>query len=212
MNWDESQQLLLIEKYLDGALNEEELQSFNQLRSSKPELEADIDFLRQFQKVQPIFGRNRMKQELQMLESELRKSETPSVLDTIKEKFRQNMEQVQLTIDELLTLFQPSPQYAPLLAHASRSEGLAISQPENGIDCSSGQLGFEFTNTSGTPISITIENNHHQTLSTHELAANTQQYVVTLDQMLPGRYYWKLSAGKGEVVIREFFIRKDLMP
>lgn len=211
MNWDETQKLYLIEQYVQGTLSTTEQAEFAQLRAAVPEIEEDIQFHQKFWKVQPIFGRAEQKRELQLLEAKIQKEESLGIFAKLKSIFKQNVEQVQFTIDELITMFQPAPQYAGMLAQASRSDSIEVTKPVNSYACTKAQLDFKLAKAPKNSLQLSIENNQQQTLSTQTIEASTTQFSVPLNNFLPGRYYWKLTSDK-DMVICEFFVQKDLMP
>jgi len=44
------------------------------------------------------------------------------------------------------------------------------------------------------------------------IAANTMSFLVDIKKIKSGRYYWKLRSKKYGLVMRSFFIQKNLMP
>ncbi len=193
-------QLVLIENYCSNKLGIEE----QSILEGIPNWEEAVLFQQHFLDVIPIFKAEQIKSNLLLFEEELKKKETAltkspnrkHLLDKIKH-------QIELSLDELATLFMPIPNYAQVL----RSEGLIINR------MSEESIIFELQRAATHSFQIIIEDNLKTPLIKQEIPSNIQRFEVSLEDIkqVPGRYYWKAKPSK-DLLVGEFFIQKDLMP
>ncbi len=119
------------------------------------------------------------------------------------------------TLDELLAMFQPVGAYESRIAKelvGIRSMGnLKVIQPENEADFLE-QITFQLENPVNEALKLTIENSEEDEVLKQNIAANTATFTIDLKGFKPGRYYWKLRSKKYGMVLRSFFIQKNLMP
>ena len=119
------------------------------------------------------------------------------------------------SLEELLGMFQPVGAYEKRISKelvGTRSMGtLKVLKPENGADCG-GQLVFELEGSVNEVLKLIIENNEEDEVLKQNIAANTTSFSIDLKNLKPGRYYWKLRSKKYGMILRSFFVQKNLMP
>ncbi len=202
----------LLDKYLNNYLTKAEKQLFEDLRTKDAAIQEEIDFFERFNKVQMLFGRDNLKATLTELEDELQKEEAPSLLTQFAAGLQGVVKKIHYSIEELAELFRIEPEYHAALAYGNRSDTLELVSPENGVDASiEGSLKFQLKEELNIPIRLFIENNQKQPVLSESILPATAHFSVDVSEWKPGRYYWKLGVSK-KVLIREFFIQKDLMP
>ncbi len=116
------------------------------------------------------------------------------------------------TLEQLREFFSPLPHYEMQLAAVTRSNGLTVLEPKNGIDMSV-KLNFVLEKTVKTPVTIKVEDNHEELVYETIIPPKTKKFALDLSKVIPhpGRYYWKLKYGDG-VAIGMFYVGKDLNP
>ncbi len=116
---------------------------------------------------------------------------------------------------DLSDLFAPVAYYDALILAEARAGSLEIECPDNGTNVE-GELCFKVKNAAEGDLKLTIENNKEDVLIKTVFKASgaaTEEYILKLpaEDFGSGRYYWKMRSSEG-MVIREFFVNKDLMP
>jgi len=199
----------LIENFLNGNLTSLEDNEFQNLQANDSSFQEDIDFFKRFVNVLRVYGQEELKKELIFVEVQVQKEEN-SALTKMKEGLQKVVKKLHYSIEELTELFRVVPEYQGVLAYVNRGNNLQVLHPQNSIDASIEGLGFKLKTNDKPLIQLTIENNQKQVIYSTTIDSQTSEFVVGVEELIPGRYYWKLTTQK-ETVIREFFIRKDLM-
>jgi len=116
------------------------------------------------------------------------------------------------TLEQLREFFSPLPHYEMQLAAVTRSNGLTVLEPKNGIDVSV-KLNFVLEKTVKSPVTVKVEDNREQLVYETIIAPKTKKFELDLSSVIPhpGRYYWKLKYADG-VAIGMFYVDKDLNP
>ena len=207
----------LIEKYLSNTLTSNEKRQFEQLQSEDSDFIAEIDFFENLLTSVEVFGDKEFARELKALDEEMElayQKEQSGVGLSVKGLWEDFIEQIDYTVEQLTALFAPNPNYALLLNKTNRGEGFEVISPINELDCLDGILVFRLEGKFKKELILSIENNRQELLHRTPIAVGTSIFEVHLSDIdihQPGRYYWKLTDGK-ETLIREFFIRKELLP
>ena len=210
-----------IEKHFSGSLNKEEADQFNQLKNTNPDFEELVSYFDDFMVGMEDFGDRVILLELQNLEKIIQKEEADAANQyafdanrKIKDIAKGFFSQIDYTLDQLASLFQPVNTYQALLGTVHRGEDISIKMKKKEWDLAEGNIEITFSKATSSDLSISIENNQRQTLWTSTISKGTTSFLLTADELniyTPGRYYWKVNSSK-ESVIYEFFVRKDLMP
>ncbi len=200
----------LLEKYVVGSLTKQEKELFQNLRTETPNFEEDITFFEKFNQVQLVFGRDELKKQLLFLENSLQKEEVTSsnMLSKLTIGLQGMVKKLHYSVEELVDLFLPEPEYQTILAYANRGAGIEVLSPENGIDASIEGLNFRLKSKLKKPIQLIVENNKKNTLLSISITSFENDFSVDVGEFIPGRYYWKLITPK-ETLIREFFVQKE---
>ncbi|QQS29283.1 MAG: hypothetical protein IPM47_21045 [Sphingobacteriales bacterium] len=130
------------------------------------------------------------------------------------------------SLEDLLDLFRPIEHLE--LEMVSRSNNTQQDSLQNRIvfplpeiDCSGNQLIFEIFPPVEATLEVVVHDNLEQIIEIGNavfLPETEHQTIQLPSNMLPGRYYWQISATDFEAQARygsatgSFFIRKDLMP
>ena len=200
-----TEQLALIEKYCKSGLNEAETKMLMQI----PNWKEEVTFYQDFMESMTVLGGERIKNKLLDFENQFQAMERAKRRADILNKLKQKID---LAYNELVELFQPVSAYQLSLNTVSRSDGIVMEKPKNGIDASVGDLAFKFNADIQRVLRLKIENNMREVLIKQKIERGTHEFSVNLEALnnIPGRYYWKLIGAK-DVLMGDFFIRKDLM-
>ena len=130
-----------------------------------------------------------------------------------KDKPESNSEPTTYTLDELLAMFRPAAEYEEVLLSAARAADMEVLKPQNGADCTNGQIEFVLKQNLSADFKVRIENNRMEAILSKRFKAKETRFVMELPshQFPPGRYYWKLW-NKSGLVMGMFFVGKELMP
>lgn len=207
----------LIEKYLSNTLTSEEKAQFEQLQSEDSDFLSEIDFFENLLTTVEVFGDKEFALELKALDEEMElayQKEQSGAGFSIKGLWDDFIQQIDYTVEQLAALFAPNTNYALLINKINRGEGFEVTSPINELDCLDRILVFRLEGKFKKDLILSIENNRQELLHRSTIAVGTSVFEVNLSEInihQPGRYYWKLTDGK-ETLIREFFIRKELLP
>lgn len=200
-----------IEQYLNGQLNDHELQTFLQrLATDEPFAEA-------------VFLQDQIQSEL----TDTRFQNFKTTMTAVEAAYHTKIDEAALlmdeseeeglyTLEELLEMFQPVNHYEKAISEAEfagvvRAGGMDIITPDNGADCSQ-SITFQLINPVSTPIKIVIENSEEDIVKRAKIEAGATQLTVDTSDLLPGRYYWKLKSKVHGTMLGMFFVQKGLMP
>ena len=113
---------------------------------------------------------------------------------------------------KLTEFFQPLPHYEAQLATVTRSNGLTIIEPKNGVDIKV-KIHFELDQELDSSVKIKIEDNKENLVYETLVSPDARQFDLDLSEIIqhPGRYYWKLKYNNG-IALGMFYIGKDLDP
>ncbi len=199
------EELELIEKFSAGTLEEGERQLLEQISDWKDATVFQGDFLESLS----ISKLEDVKSNLMLFEEEFQYAQAKEGSLSIFEKIKQ---QIDLTLDEIASLFQPVSDYQPYLRLATASRGeLKVNKAV--FEENRNTLSFELSKDASHSLQLTVENNLQEVLVRKELSKKVgAKFEVKLDglQSIPGRYYWRLVMNR-DSVMDEFFIGKDLM-
>lgn len=211
------QDILLIQQYLSGELQNIVLANFEQRLQTDPEFRKTV-FSQQFVewslRPHPLL---KAKQIIEALGDDLwTADEKKSLSDTPP---------VTYTLDELLALFEPIKEMVEQAVTRSSSPDSTnkmqalVMLPEDGIDCRNRQLTFDFEELTPFPIAVTVFDNREHALLSDTIQEGVYEHTVLLDDFKPGWYYWQLRADISDRAARRkagvakgyFFIDKHLL-
>ncbi len=208
----------LIEKYLAKTLTLKEEKQFEQLKSTSPDFDAEVDFFKNLFTSVEVFGDNEFAKELKALDEQMELSlqkEKNTTHFSAKALWEDFLHQMDYTVEQLTSFFVPNPNYALLLENAHRGERFKVLAPPNNFACLGSRLNFELQKPHNQSLTLSIEDNQqdlvHRIVIPADESLNFAVDLSELDINKPGLYYWKLTDGK-ETCIRIFYVRKDLMP
>ncbi len=212
----DNQKIELIEKHLSNKLSIKEQELFQQLLESDKDFAMAVLFQKDLIPSIAVNGRQSLKLQFEELEKAIAATNTKSqetVFETIKQNIEAEIQQLGYTIDQMIQLFRPVPNYTTAIAATTRGSSLSILSPENEADLSEGFIRFDFGQALKKDIEILIEDNQYDVLIEEEISAGHSEATLPLPtpNFKAGRYYWKIIEGDELVMIRTFFVRKDLM-
>ncbi len=203
----ENKKIQLVEDYVLGTLSEKDLQLLTQIRRNEPAIEDQIIFYEDLHGGAVLFGDERFKMELQEMEQNWQLKQVKLKQSSLKDKWQSLTDKVNETIDGLSQFFLPVPNYEAALFQASRSTAAGLIAPKNGLDADT-ELNFGFEKPLTKKQRFTIEDNQQEIVEERVLEEGTKQFVVSIQDFVPGRYYWKLT-GERETVIGMFFVGRS---
>lgn len=207
----------LLERHFTKELTESEQEKFNQLITNDSDFGELAEYFEDFMVGMEDFGDKAIMLELKSLEKviqqeelEASKAKSPSSLQNLLKGL---LDKADYTLDQLAALFQPVPNYQPLLAYTHRGDNIPLEKPTEDWDLADSDIELKFSTSTPIDLSLAIENNQRKTIWTSIVPKNTTKFSISLEDTAikaPGRYYIKLSDGK-ETMLLEFFVRKDWM-
>ena len=197
----------LIEQHFAGSLSEESQQMFDKLMQKNTAFRQEVELYELLTNGAKTVGREQVLEQLKATESSITKEAQSGV------KWLEKLnDAAQYSLEQLTAFFAPVPNYQAALAYTTRAESIEVISPINGMDCNNGLLDFELEEEPDDDIKVVIENNQHETILTQHINDDITSFTILLpEQLVPGRYYWKLIT-EDELVIGEFFIGKALKP
>lgn len=212
----DNQKLEIIERYLSDELSPKEQTVFQELLTSDEDFALAVLFQKDLMPSIAANGRQSLKLQFEELEKTIvaKNSKTQAtVLDKIKQSIEAEIKELGYTIEQFLQLFAPVPNYTTAIAATTRGNRFSLLSPENKVDCSEGFIRFDFGKALNNEIEILIEDNQHNVLIEEEVRMGQREIVLDLPvlEFKAGRYYWKIIADEELVMIRTFFVRKDLV-
>lgn len=210
MDKDLREQLII--KSLFGELTEDEavqLQKNKQAEATDTEIAFFADLIAGAEQE----GERHLKAQLSEMEALFQQKKSMLTAPKGKGIVEKVSEAFNYTLDQLIDLFRPVPNYEAALALAHRSDAIQLLAPIQGIDCTDQKLTFQFEKKISQALEVQIENNRQQTILQTTIPTHQTDYTVDFanEQLHPGRYYWKLIGSEG-TIIGVFFIQKDKMP
>ncbi|OWY21859.1 hypothetical protein B6N25_08380 [Sphingobacteriales bacterium TSM_CSS] len=212
---------ILIEKYLNGELTEQEALNFEQRLQNEPDLLratfADMVIDLSLRPHPLVSARNIV----DILGDDLY-SDTAQITSSEKKPDTEKTYNLQ----ELLSFFQPL-QHLETAAFSRSADtetqnplAQLVVMPENGINVVSKQLLFDFDDAVEYPMELSILNNREQVVLLAAIPAQVYNHTLNLEALNPGRYYWHLQlASKDRKINRKygtvtgyFFVNKEVLP
>ena len=187
----------IIEQYLNGTLNADELHRFeSQLAADETLAEA-------------VFLQKLLQQTAQQY------SQVGQVVQTLTNLSKQRMDAAGnfYTLDELLGMFSLSAYYEEELAltRSGSTSSILLTKPQPDADCFQ-TLEIEFAAALPKPASIWVENNLEETvIAEQNMPPASTEFTLDITPLKPGRYYLKVSIDD-DTLIRGFYVQKNLMP
>ena len=199
-----------IHDYLFNRLDSNQKDDFEDLLQSDEELKGDME---------AYLGLQALAENL--LEEDL----LNDIMLDINERRSNQTQEITYTLEELLDMFAPSPAYEMEVvrsadaAHPDAKQNIGLLKPENGEDCSE-KLLIQLVQTYDFELNLVIKNNREKDVYRSILPPQTSQLSLNIQdmQLLPGRYYLKLSpknrrlARQYQTALKVFFVQKDLKP
>ncbi len=187
----------IIEQYLNGTLNAEDLRDF------EAQLAADTTL------AEAVFFQKLLQQTAQQY------NQVEQVTQTLTNLSKQRMDVAgnTYTLDELLGMFAPSAYYEEELAltRSGSTSSIQLTKPLPDADCLH-ILEIEFATSLPKPAAIWVENNLEETvIAEQNIASTNTEYTLDITLLKPGRYYLKVSIDD-DTFIRGFYVQKNLMP
>lgn len=215
---DNNKHLELLERYFAKQLTKEEQVQFEGLMSSDAGFQELVGYYEDFMVGMEDFGDKAIMLELKSLEKTIQKEESQAIASKENSDFLQNLwkgllDRTDYTLDQLVDLFQPVPNYQPLLVSAHRGNNIPLDKPDEEWDLAVSDEVLIFTEPTFVDLSLVVENSRREKIWQTTIPKNSIAFALSLKDMsvnAPGRYYLKLSDGK-ETVMLEFFVRKDWM-
>ena len=212
-----NQDILLINQYLENELQGADLTNFEQRLQTDPEFKKLVfsqQFLEWSLRPHPLL---KAKQIVETLGDDLWTDD--------EKKSRQEVEPITYTYEELMAQFSPVEHLESVAVSRSSSTSSNPMQnlvllPENGIDCRSGELNFDFEEATPFPIVLILMDNREKQLLQDTIESGVYEHTVSLAGFQPGRYYWQLRADIKDrqkrrdvgTAVGFFFVHKKMMP
>lgn len=209
------QDQILIEKYLNDELPVMQLKTFEQrLQNESDLLKATfIDRVIEFSiRPHPLMKTKNIIKKLgdNLLYEGSRKNSPPNTYST----------------EELFTIFQPL-KHLERVTVTRNSNSLSkntlqklVVLPENGVDVVNQKLQFDLRDKTRSLFKLEVLNNREKNVLTNLISINTYSFEISLENIKPGRYYWRLYIESNNRKLKKelgtatgyFFIHKSLMP
>ncbi|MGB1241821.1 MAG: hypothetical protein ACPG49_04830 [Chitinophagales bacterium] len=208
--------LELLERHFANQLTKEEQVYFNKLSSSDADFKEVMGYYEDFMVGMEDFGDKAIMLELKSLEKVIQQEEYSAAAEknnSLQNIWKGLIDKADYTINQLAALFQPIPNYQPLLVSALRGDNIPLNKLEEEWDLAVSDKELTFSKPIPVDLSLVVENNQRESVWTTTVPKNSTAFTISLEKMginAPGRYYLKLNDGK-ETVILEFFVRKDWM-
>jgi len=200
----------LLERLVKGKATAKEQKEIQQLCVENPDIQEKLEFIQSLHKGLVASEIHQMSKRLNILSHRLKQKKKQRLSAAVNKKFNYTPAQLQ----RLFAVVRP---YQIHLAHlALRAADISeLLSPPLSYDCKDYQLHFslEKSLSKTEELELIVEDNQFNELFAQEYMPTTTDFTVQLNpnDYAPGRYYWKLSSGD-QLLIGEFFIRKDLMP
>lgn len=203
----QEQHIDLIQKYLRGELPPNEMNTMKVNINQNPVLAQEVADYQFLMEGIIAVGASDFEAKVASWEQKYKLNKTDFEENTPKQE--------SYSLEELLEMFQPVRSYEKQIAKELISTrgagGLKVLSPKNEVDCSE-QIRFELESPVNDTLKLTIENSEEDEVLKQNIAANTSSFTIDIKNFKPGRYYWKLRSKKYGMVLRSFFIQKNLMP